>query len=161
MDACDRFGCAEQRSLRSHHAASMPPLTPLDPQDRSGLWKRFCSLLWHDQSQGIWLDVSRMALSDSDFAALEPRFQAAFTAMQALEAGAIANADEQRQVGHYWLRNPALAPDPAAAELISREIEGIASFAADVLAQRLTAPQQVPFTDVLWIGIGEIGRAHV
>lgn len=87
MDACDRFGCAEQRSLRSHHAASMPPLTPLDPQDRSGLWKRFCSLLWHDQSQGIWLDVSRMALSDSDFDTLEPRFQAAFTAMQALEIG--------------------------------------------------------------------------
>ena len=31
--------------------------------------------------------------------------------MKALEAGAIANPDEQRMVGHYWLRAPALAPD--------------------------------------------------
>ena len=35
---------------------------------------------------------------------------AAFTAMAALEGGAVANADEQRQVGHYWLRTPELAP---------------------------------------------------
>ena len=30
--------------------------------------------------------------------------------MEALEAGAIANADEKRMVGHYWLRAPELAP---------------------------------------------------
>ena len=30
--------------------------------------------------------------------------------MEALEAGEIANQDEGRQVGHYWLRSPELAP---------------------------------------------------
>jgi len=135
----------------------MPPLSPLDPQDRAGLWQRFCSLLWYDPAQGIWLDVSRMALGEADLEALEPRFQVAFTAMEALEGGAIANADEQRQVGHYWLRNPAIAPDPAVGTLISRETDGIASFAAEVLGHRLNAPGDAPFTDVLWIGIGGSG----
>ena len=33
----------------------------------------------------------------------------ALDAMSQLEQGAVANPTEQRQVGHYWLRNPALA----------------------------------------------------
>ena len=32
--------------------------------------------------------------------------------MDALEKGAIANPDEKRMVGHYWLRAPELAPTP-------------------------------------------------
>ena len=36
--------------------------------------------------------------------------QQAFEAMDALERGAIANPDENRMVGHYWLRAPDLAP---------------------------------------------------
>ena len=36
--------------------------------------------------------------------------QQAYTAMHDLEHGAIANPDENRMVGHYWLRNPDLAP---------------------------------------------------
>ena len=34
----------------------------------------------------------------------------AVQAMLELEHGAIANPTEGRQVGHYWLRNPGLAP---------------------------------------------------
>ena len=105
----------------------------------------------------MWLDVSRMALDEGDLQALEPRFSAAFAAMEALEGGAIANADEHRQVGHYWLRNPALAPDPQAGSLIAREIDRIESFASDLLAARITSPAGQPFTDVLWIGIGGSG----
>ncbi len=37
----------------------------------------------------------------------------ALAAMQALEDGAIANPSEQRQVGHYWLRDPDRAPSSA------------------------------------------------
>ena len=35
----------------------------------------------------------------------------ALAAMESLEGGAIANPDEGRMVGHYWLRAPELAPD--------------------------------------------------
>ena len=36
----------------------------------------------------------------------------AFVDMAALERGAIANPDENRMVGHYWLRSPSSAPTP-------------------------------------------------
>jgi len=135
----------------------MPSPSFTNDRDSAGLWQRFCDLLWHDPGLGIWLDVSRMALAEADLDALEPRFSAAFDAMEALEGGAIANADEHRQVGHYWLRNPALAPDPEAGALISGETDRIESFASDLLAGRITAPAGTAFTDVLWIGIGGSG----
>ena len=43
---------------------------------------------------------------------MEPLAQRAFASMHALEAGEIANPDENRMVGHYWLRAPKLAPTP-------------------------------------------------
>ena len=45
-------------------------------------------------------------MDEAFFAAMEPRIQKAFADMDALEKGAIANPDEKRMVGHYWLRNP-------------------------------------------------------
>ena len=77
------------------------PLPALSASDPQGLWTRFQQLLWHDPDLGFWLDASRMAISQADLHGLEPRFQEAFAAMEALEAGAIANRDEERQVGHY------------------------------------------------------------
>jgi glucose-6-phosphate isomerase len=44
---------------------------------------------------------------------MQPNVDKAFEGMRALETGAIANPSEKRMVGHYWLRNTALAPTPA------------------------------------------------
>ena len=88
-------------------------------------WQRFCELLWYEADLGIWLDISRMAIGQADLDSLSPRFNQAFAAMEALEAGAIANADEQRQVGHYWLRKPELAPEAAISQHIEAELERI------------------------------------
>ena len=85
-------------------------------------WRRFCDLLWFDEALQIWLDVSRMALNPQHLKELAPRFARAFEAMDSLEAGAIANPDEQRMVGHYWLRTPELAPDRQAADHIADEV---------------------------------------
>ncbi|MFM7269545.1 MAG: glucose-6-phosphate isomerase [Cyanobium sp.] len=141
---------------------SLPPLTPaslpvLNPNDPAGMWQRFCSLLWHDPAQGFWLDVSRMGITLETLDLLAPRFDQAFAAMRALEAGAIANADEQRQVGHYWLRTPSLAPDPVAGAAVAAEVEAIERFAGEVRSGTLRAPGGAPFSDVLWIGIGGSG----
>jgi glucose-6-phosphate isomerase len=122
----------------------------LDRTNPASQWQRFCDRLWFDAGLQIWLDVSRMALNDADLEQLEPRFLAAFQAMEALEAGAIANASEQRMVGHYWLRTPELAPDPATSDHIRSEIDRIDRFALDQLASGR-------FSDVLWIGIGGSG----
>ncbi len=120
-------------------------------------WQRFCELLWYEEDLGIWLDASRMAIAQADLDALAPRFDQAFAAMAALEAGAIANPDEQRQVGHYWLRTPSLAPEASIGAHIDAEVDRIEAFGQAVLDGNLKAPNGQAFTDVLWIGIGGSG----
>lgn len=63
-------------------------------------------------------------------------------AMERLEAGAFANMDENRQVGHYWLRNPELAPTPELQQAL-----------ADC-EHRLVRLQPGDHDTLLWIGIG-------
>ena len=120
-------------------------------------WQRFCDLGWYHDDLGVWLDISRMHVNASDLQQLQPRMDKAFAAMQELEAGAIANPDEQRQVGHYWLRTPELAPSSELQQHISREIDLIAAFGRDVINGTIKAPNGEAFTDVLWIGIGGSG----
>jgi glucose-6-phosphate isomerase len=135
-------------------STALPPLNGSDP---ASLWQRFQDLLWYDPTLGLWLDASRMALSSTDLETLAPRCEAAFQAMSDLEAGAVANRDEQRQVGHYWLRAPDRAPTPETRALIRDEIERLDTFGREVRGGVITAPGGVPFTDVLWIGIGGSG----
>jgi glucose-6-phosphate isomerase len=137
--------------------AAMSTFPPLRASEPDPLWQRFQALLWFDGALGIWLDPSRMALNGDDLQALEPRFSSAFHAMDALEAGAVANRDEERQVGHYWLRDPERAPTPDVQQLIRREVDGLEIFAKEVREGQRTAPTGTPFTDVLWIGIGGSG----
>jgi glucose-6-phosphate isomerase len=140
--------------------STFPPSTafpPLSASQPDHLWLRFQALLWHDSILGIWLDPSRMALNDEDLQSLEPGFASAFTAMEALERGAVANQDEERQVGHYWLRAPERAPTPDLQQLIRRELDVLETFASEVRNGQRTAPTGTPFTDVLWIGIGGSG----
>jgi glucose-6-phosphate isomerase len=130
---------------------SFPDFSAIDSQTQ---WQRFCDLLWYHDDLGLWLDVSRMHLNSSALETLTPRLEQAFKAMEELEGGAIANADEHRQVGHYWLRQPQLAPDQQVGASISAEIDAIDQFGKSVLAGSMKAPNGSPFTDVLWIGIG-------
>jgi glucose-6-phosphate isomerase len=132
-------------------------LPDLDRSSSSGQWTRFCDLLWHHEPLGLWLDVSRMALSAAEMQNLQAPLAQAFDAMDALEKGAIANPDEGRQVGHYWLRQPDLAPDRSVADHISAEVRRLQAFGQDVLGGTLAAPTGEPFSDVLWIGIGGSG----
>ena len=137
-----------------HTGMSFPDFSATDAQVQ---WQRFCDLGWFHDDLGIWLDISRMHVNAADLDQLQPGMARAFTAMQELEAGSIANPDEQRQVGHYWLRSPQLAPTPEVQQHIASEIELIASFGRDVINGAIKAPNGERFTDVLWIGIGGSG----
>src|SRR5580698_1282457 len=95
------------------------------------LWNRYKKHLCRVDSVGLSLDISRMTFDDAFFAKMEPAIQKAFTAMDALEKGAIANPDENRMVGHYWLRAPQLAPKPELSKEISDTLASIKKFAAD------------------------------
>jgi glucose-6-phosphate isomerase len=80
--------------------------------DSRSLWNRYKTWLYDDPATGFRLDVSRMDLRDDDAEAMAPAFARAFSAMDALESGAIANPDENRMVGHYWLRAPGAGAEP-------------------------------------------------
>ncbi|MCX6873470.1 MAG: glucose-6-phosphate isomerase [Verrucomicrobia bacterium] len=103
---------------------------------------------------GFSLDLSCMGMEVGQWSALEPQIAKAFAEMAALEAGAMANPDEQRMVGHYWLRNPALAPTPALSDAITRPLAALKAFARDVLTGTISTPSGAPFEQVLLIGIG-------
>ena len=76
------------------------------------LWERYKHYFFTSPSTGLTLDISRMNFSTDYFTHKEPQMRKAYKAMDALEAGANANPDENRMVGHYWLRSPDRAPTP-------------------------------------------------
>jgi glucose-6-phosphate isomerase len=117
-------------------------------------WNRFQQHLCHCPGLGLWLDISRMNFEDDFLSSMEPAMQRAFITMQALEQGSIANPDEGRMVGHYWLRSPALAPAPELQEEIETTIDRIETFAAQIHTGKICAPGNKPFTKLLIIGIG-------
>jgi glucose-6-phosphate isomerase len=117
------------------------------------LWHRFQRHFTDFPSLGLAIDLSRVNFPEDFFARMQPAMQKAFAAMAALEKGAIANPDEKRMVGHYWLRNPALAPSPAIRTAIEDTVAAVKAFAAEVHGGK-AAGAKGPFKNVLVIGIG-------
>jgi glucose-6-phosphate isomerase len=116
-------------------------------------WSRFKSHFYHNAGLGLSLDVSRMPFPDEFLADMAPRMEQAFADMAALEKGAIANPDEKRMVGHYWLRAPQLAPTPELTAEISSTLAAIKDFAAKVHSGAVAGPKG-KFKNLLVIGIG-------
>src|SRR5439155_2902114 len=88
------------------------------------------------------------------FEKMQPRCEKALAAMKELEAGAIANPDENRMVGHYWLRAPELAPNAELREDITSTFADVQTFVEAVHSGSFAAPGGAKFTDALIIGIG-------
>ncbi|MDB4987032.1 MAG: glucose-6-phosphate isomerase [Myxococcaceae bacterium] len=118
------------------------------------LWNRYKEYLCLTDSVGISLDISRMKFAPDFFAQMKAPLERAFSAMEALEKGAIANPDEQRMVGHYWLRAPELAPTPALKKEIEDTLAAIHTFAARVHAGAIKPQRTAKFTNLLVVGIG-------
>jgi glucose-6-phosphate isomerase len=120
----------------------------------SSLWQRFQKYFLHYGDLDFSIDISRMRFPDDFLEKMQPRIETAFAAMEELESGAIANPDEKRMVGHYWLRNPALAPSEQFRADIEETNKRIKQFAADVHAGKIAAEDGKRFEHVLLIGIG-------
>jgi glucose-6-phosphate isomerase len=116
-------------------------------------WERFQKYYTEFPSLGLAVDLSRMNVDDAFFATMEPKIQKAFADMAALEAGAIANPDENRMVGHYWLRNPALAPAPEIQKEIEDAVNQVKTFSAKIHAGEIRGAGGA-FKNYLLIGIG-------
>ena len=118
------------------------------------LWKRYKDYLCVTESLGITLDVSRMKFSPALFDDMRGPLDRALDAMQALEQGAIANPDEKRMVGHYWLRAPALAPTPALRKEIEDTLAAVHEFTGRVHSGTLRPQRSAKFSQLLVVGIG-------
>jgi len=117
-------------------------------------WKKFSSYLWFSDELKIWLDISKINFIEKDFEAINRKYVNVFNAVDELENGAIANIDENRQVGHYWLRNSSIAPNHIVKNKIDNEISSIKKFGNDILEGSILNSKDQEYTDVLWIGIG-------
>lgn len=122
--------------------------------DAAALWKRYQDWLYYHHGLGFFLDVSRIGFGDDWVEGMKPKFEKAFADMAALEGGAIANPDENRMVGHYWLRNPDLAPSPALKREIVETLEQVEDFTRKVHSRDIKPPFAPKFTEILSIGIG-------
>ena len=123
----------------------------MNPRDDFALFR---ALSFASEPLRLAIDVSRIPFGDGFFDAMAPRMARAFDEMASLEAGAVANLDEGRRVGHYWLRAPELAPEPSLTEAIEQTILHVERFAASVHAGAV-APERAPrFRNVLVVGIG-------
>lgn len=137
--------------LSPKSALQKKPRLEKDPRE---LWKRYADWLYQHKELGLYLDVSRVGFTDEFFQEMEPRLQKAFKDMEELEKGSIANPDEGRMVGHYWLRNPKLAPKIFLNQQIEKTLDNICDFAEKVISGKIRPPQKGTFTQILSIGIG-------
>jgi glucose-6-phosphate isomerase len=117
------------------------------------LWDRFQRHYVEFPPLGLAIDISRVLFPDDFFAGMEPRMQRAYAAMAELEKGAVANPDEKRMVGHYWLRAPELAPTRALQKEIEDALAAVRTFASEVHGGQVKGGGG-PFKNVLIIGIG-------
>lgn len=122
--------------------------------EQSALFGRYRKYLAVCPTIGLSLDISRMRFGDGFMERMSAPMQRAFAEMTELERGAIANPDEKRMVGHYWLRDPSLAPSTDLRDAIERTNAAITKFAADVHSGKIRPQKGEKFTSLLVIGIG-------
>jgi len=117
------------------------------------LWQRYEEWLYYNEELDLYVDISRIGFDEAFVESLKPKFDQAFKDMAALEQGAIANPDEHRMVGHYWLRDPDLAPDNLGAE-VTTVLNDIEDFVQKVYSGEIKPAEADKFTHILSVGIG-------
>lgn len=117
-------------------------------------WNTYSSSLLRYQDLGFTLDLSLMDIKEGFYEEMNGKVTKAFQDIEALEKGEIANPDEGRMVGHYWLRNADLAPNAELKAQITEPLAQLKSFGADVHSGAVTAPNGEKFNTLLIVGIG-------
>jgi glucose-6-phosphate isomerase len=116
-------------------------------------WNRFKRYTLTNDKINLSLDISKVAFQDEDFDLLKEKAVKALNFMQTIEKGDIANPDENRMVGHYWLRNSELAPSPDLKSVIDGALKQIKDFAKKIHSGDIKGVQG-KFENILIIGIG-------
>lgn len=116
-------------------------------------WETFQNSVVRYSDLGFALDTSRMDAPAEWSEDLQEKIAQAFRDRASIEAGEMMNPDEGRAVGHYWLRNPDLAPAEEG-EWIRKVRIQVEEFSRQILKGEIKAPNERTFRHVLLIGIG-------
>jgi glucose-6-phosphate isomerase len=141
-----------QRGKAGQKTAQQVQIAPRMKSNEVPAWERF-QRFYTEFPFGLSIDLSQCDLDEAYVQKLGPALDNAFLAMDQLEAGAIANPDEQRMVGHYWLRNAALAPTPEIQKEITDTIAAVKNFVHEVHSGARQGERGI-FRKLLVIGIG-------
>jgi glucose-6-phosphate isomerase len=117
-------------------------------------FEKYSDTLLRYPELGFSLDLSRMDIADGFAKKMQPAIEKAYGDLARLEAGEIANPDEGRMVGHYWLRDPDLAPNEEIRKQITEPITAIKEFASMIPTGEIAPPSGGVFKKILIIGIG-------
>src|SRR5262249_37284045 len=120
-------------------------------ENSKALWERYCRYFRFFPTIGFGIDVSRMRFPDNFLSSMEDAMQRAFAEMRSLEEGKIANPDENRMVGHYWLRTPEQAPSAEIRDAIVRSLTQILAFTKKIQNGQITPERAPRFTQALLI----------
>ena len=114
---------------------------------------------WNDFKKRSWIGLNEQFFFDYsciheslDFPV--DKRNSALEGMRRLEQGERVNQDEDRMVGHYWLRAPELAPTSELTSAIEEERSRIQGFVAQIHKGALRSGAGKSFTSLLLIGIG-------
>ncbi len=116
--------------------------------------ERFKNEVYYAPSTGLMADWSGMDISDEFLASKADMISSALKAMDELEAGAIANPDENRMVGHYWLRDPETAPTQELRDEITGCLAKVKNFVAHVHSGEVKTERGGTFKNAIVAGIG-------
>ncbi|MDR2806924.1 MAG: glucose-6-phosphate isomerase [Puniceicoccales bacterium] len=114
-------------------------------------WQYFCNHYFRFSSIGLSIDVSKIKGFDNMMTKI--RYDPIREAMVNLENGSIANRDENRMVGHYWLRNPSIAPSSEIKTAIVELWRDLDRFVQRIHSGDIQG-QNGKFKNALCIGIG-------
>ena len=116
-------------------------------------WQKFQKCYLENAKLDFSIDISKVNFKDNWLVKFNKTFAKAYIAMQKLEKGAIANPDEKRMVGHYWLRNSSLAPQKSLTSAINQTKTKIKKFTHSVLSKKIKGTKGA-FENILIAGIG-------
>ena len=117
-------------------------------------WKTYTSRVFYDAQTGLMLDYSKIKLDDGYYSSAKDKIDDAIAHMAQVDQGIIANPDENRMVGHYWLRAPELAPTPELQKEIRDTIDAVTAFAEKVHRGEIRGTKGRPFKYAVVAGIG-------
>jgi glucose-6-phosphate isomerase len=133
--------------MSSSHAPSVPVsfLSSTSEYAKGYYWQR---------KLGLSIDYNNFLMGSDLIDPIEEHFSSVFGELLELEAGGIANSDEGRMVGHYWLRDPDRAPDRAIKKQIESELAKVLDFAQTLHSGVVRPKSAERFKKMFVIGIG-------